>query len=96
MSDNRPDHQNASASHRNFLKTTDIFSGALAGGLLTEQAAASTVAASSVASSNVPSSKTGAFGVPFNPATADGVPNPSPAEHASTDGDSQPRRASID
>ena len=58
-----------------FFKTTGaVTAGALAGGLLTEQAAASTVASSSVASSNVPSSKTGASGVPFNPATAGAMP----------------------
>jgi hypothetical protein len=60
MSEHRLDHQNATASRRNFLKTTGaVTAGALAGSLLPETAAASPAAP---------------FNAPFNPATAGAMP----------------------
>src|SRR5437867_2472159 len=60
MSKHRLDHQNTTASRRNFLKTTGtVTAGALAGGLLPETVAASPAAP---------------FNAPFNPATAGAMP----------------------
>ncbi|MGB9204991.1 MAG: aldo/keto reductase [Terriglobales bacterium] len=60
MSEHRLDEQNATASRRNFLRTTGaVTAGALAGSLITDAAAASPA---------------GPIDLPFNPATAGAMP----------------------